>query len=263
MNKNDSFALSFAPIRQIRNSSSILANETMFISRFLLLALTVFRTGDALVSCAECPTITINVATDAEIPTDSCSIKPEELCQLLLRIDYTESEKNFALMYGANESVLLLSNGDPQVIETTSIWFNEVRVQRMATINCFVGSSCGLDRLKTIYRDECAFSSEEEEERNDIFHFSSNVRLRPDSTAVGRDFVFAIGRRSGSDVRGRERRIGRVSQRILSNVVRWKWIGVLFVVREERKRRRSSRSARLENVRFRFSRRSNLRHFHL
>ena len=132
----------------------------MFINRFVCFCLTILsfvRIGDGRVSCAVCPAISFNITTDVDIPTSSCSIKDEDVCQLILRIDYSNNEKNFLLIDGVNETTLILTNGEPQITETALIWFNEIRLQRMASIVCFYGSSCGLDRLKQIYRQDCSF----------------------------------------------------------------------------------------------------------
>jgi len=111
---------------------------------------------DGLVSCLSCPTSpSINLTIDTDLNTDGCILENDELCSLILRIDYTNGSNNFALFSGSKEAVLLLTNGEPQVSETTFIWFNEYRVQRMASIYCFSGTSCGVDLIKQIYRDKC------------------------------------------------------------------------------------------------------------
>lgn len=134
----------------------------MFTNRIFFFLLTIFllsfvRKCESRVSCAVCDSIRLNITTDVEIPTSSCSIKEEEVCTLILRIDYTDGERNFVAIDGINETMLTLTNGEPQIAETTSIWFNEVRLQRMASINCFSIASCGFDQMKKIYRDTCSF----------------------------------------------------------------------------------------------------------
>ncbi|UJR20515.1 hypothetical protein I4U23_023643 [Adineta vaga] len=61
---------------------------------------------------------------------------------------------SFAIMSGSKDAGLILTNGEPQVTETTFIWFDNDRVQRLANILCFSGSSCGLDLLKQLYREK-------------------------------------------------------------------------------------------------------------
>lgn len=112
----------------------------------------------AKVSCTTCPfSIPINLTTDKDLNTDGCVLEEDETCSLVLRIDYTNSNNSFALLSGSSDSVLVLTNGEPQVSEVTFIWFNELRVQRMANILCFADTSCGVDVIKKIYRDECQF----------------------------------------------------------------------------------------------------------
>ncbi|CAF1188152.1 unnamed protein product [Rotaria sp. Silwood1] len=89
-----------------------------------------------------------------DLNTDGCPLEADEVCSLSLRIDYTNSNNSFALIGGSPEAVLVLTNGEPQVNEITFIWFNELRVQRMASILCFSVASCGLDLIKQIYREQ-------------------------------------------------------------------------------------------------------------
>ncbi|CAF2560900.1 unnamed protein product [Rotaria sp. Silwood2] len=109
---------------------------------------------NATVSCATCQSISFNLTTDTDLNTDGCTLEEKEVCSLILRVDYTNSNNSFALIDGSQEEVLILTNGDPQVSEETFIWFNQLRVQRMANILCFAGTSCGLDLIKQIYRDQ-------------------------------------------------------------------------------------------------------------
>jgi hypothetical protein len=114
------------------------------------------KSCNAKVSCTTCPTsIHINLTTDIDLNTQGCQLEDDELCSLILRIDYTNSNQSFALLAGSSEAILILTNGEPQVSETTFVWFNEFRVQRMANIFCFSGASCGLDLIKQIYREKC------------------------------------------------------------------------------------------------------------
>ena len=111
---------------------------------------------DARVSCVSCPSsISINIATDTDIDTSSCTLKDDEICSLILRIEYVIGNNSFALMDGSNDAGLILTNGEPQSSETLFVWFDEIRAQRFANIGCFSGSSCGLDLLKKIYKEKC------------------------------------------------------------------------------------------------------------
>jgi hypothetical protein len=108
------------------------------------------------VSCTICPSIiNINLTTDIDLNTDGCVLKEEEMCSLILRIDYTNSNDSYAIIDGIKEGILILTNGEPQASELAFIWFNELRVQRMANVYCFSAASCGLDILKQIYREKC------------------------------------------------------------------------------------------------------------
>ncbi len=109
-------------------------------------------------SCTSCPTaIHFNLTTDTDLNIHGCTLLDSEVCSLMLRIDYIDSNDSFAMLAGSEIPVLILTNGEPQVSETTFIWFNELRVQRMASIICFSTSSCGLDLIKQIYKDRCKF----------------------------------------------------------------------------------------------------------
>ncbi len=114
------------------------------------------KLSNARVSCTEClMPININLTSDTDLNTDGCTLVDSEVCSLILRIDYTNSNDTFAFIDGLKTAVLILTNGEPQVSETTFIWFNEFRIQRMATIICFSASSCGLDLIKHLYKDKC------------------------------------------------------------------------------------------------------------
>jgi hypothetical protein len=111
---------------------------------------------NGIVSCLSCPTSpSINLTTDTDLNTAGCTLEDDDLCSIILRIDYMNSNNSFALFSGSKEAVLLLTNGEPQVSESTFIWFNEYRVQRIASIYCFSGASCGVDLIKQIYREKC------------------------------------------------------------------------------------------------------------
>jgi hypothetical protein len=113
------------------------------------------KSNDAKVSCTSCPSIHINRTHDVELDTQGCTLEDDEICSLVLRIDYTNDNNSFAIISGVQDAILILTNGEPQVSEITFIWFNELRVQRMASISCFAGASCGFDLIKQIYKDEC------------------------------------------------------------------------------------------------------------
>ena len=59
--------------------------------------------------------------------TSGCTIDEDELCSLILRIDYTNSYESFASISGLREALLVLTNGEPLLNELTSIKciFNE------------------------------------------------------------------------------------------------------------------------------------------
>jgi len=101
--------------------------------------------------------IHFNLTTDVDLNIQGCTLLDSEVCTLILRIDYTDSNDSFAILDGSRVPILILTNGEPQVSEVTFIWFNELRVQRMASIICFSTSSCGLDLIKQIYKDKCKF----------------------------------------------------------------------------------------------------------
>ncbi|CAF3299172.1 unnamed protein product [Rotaria socialis] len=124
---------------------------------FLVVIIFIFgiKPSNATVSCTTCSnSMRINITTDKDLDTTGCKLEEDELCSLVLRIDYTNSNSSFAIFSGSEEAALILTNGEPQLSEVTFIWFNELRVQRMANILCFAGASCGVDLLKKIYRDE-------------------------------------------------------------------------------------------------------------
>ncbi|CAF1679332.1 unnamed protein product [Adineta ricciae] len=111
---------------------------------------------DAGISCVSCPSsISINITTDTDIDTSSCTLKEDELCSLILRVEYVIGNESFALIDGSNDGGLILTNGEPQSSESMFVRFDENRAQRFANIACFSGSSCGLDLLKKIYREKC------------------------------------------------------------------------------------------------------------
>lgn len=129
----------------------------------LVLSLTIIlfagiQSSDATVSCTNCPTtIYLNVTSDTDINTQGCGLLDSEVCSLILHIDYMDINDSFALFMGSNTPMLILTNGEPQVSETVFIWFNELRVQRMANVVCFASSSCGLDLVKQLYKDKCEY----------------------------------------------------------------------------------------------------------
>lgn len=114
----------------------------------------------ATISCTYCTTpIHINLTSDTDLNTHGCTLYDAEICTLKLRIDYTNVDNNFADIDGILDGGLILTNGEPELTETTSIWFDALHVRRLANILCFSSSSCGFDLLKSIYRDNCKCKS--------------------------------------------------------------------------------------------------------
>ncbi len=133
----------------------MLTLTTVVFTLTVILLLSV-KSLNATVSCTNCPMgIHFNLTSDADLNTEGCTLVDSEVCSLILRIDYTDSNDSFAGLFGSQVPILILTNGEPQVSETTFIWFNELRVQRMAEIICFSSSSCGLDLIKQIYKNTC------------------------------------------------------------------------------------------------------------
>ena len=122
---------------------------------FFMIALSfIAKITDGKVSCAVCDSIRVNLTTDTTLNTDGCTIKEQEVCTLIVRADYVTVNNSFAYADGSAEAALVLTNGEPQMTDITSIWLNELKVQRTVNILCFAGTSCGLDLLKSTYKDQ-------------------------------------------------------------------------------------------------------------
>lgn len=128
--------------------------RTSIVVAVLLLILTFNgRISECKVSCLVCDNMKVNISSPS-LPTTGCLSEDNELCTLILRIDYENPNKSFALTAGSDEEQLILTNGEPQTNDVTSIWFNKVTVQRLVNIICFSGTSCGFDILQDIYKNK-------------------------------------------------------------------------------------------------------------
>ena len=112
------------------------------------------QSSNAKISCLECPYTNLNLTVDIEISTVGCEVKENDLCSMMVNIDYQNSNMTYFTMGSIDDSMLLLTNGEPQLTVTTSIWFNQLRAQRAANVFCFSGSTCGLDLFKGVYKDQ-------------------------------------------------------------------------------------------------------------
>src|SRR4051812_43529800 len=102
--------------------------NTIVFSLTIILFLGI-KSTNATVPCTSCPgTININIESDADLNTEECTLLDAQLCTLGLRIDYTNSNDSYAFINSAGQATLVLTNGEPEVSERTSIWFNELRV---------------------------------------------------------------------------------------------------------------------------------------
>ena len=112
------------------------------------------QSSNAKISCLDCSFTNLNLTVDTEIDTSQCQVKESEICAMSVNVDYRNSNDTYFTSSGIDDGILLLTNGEPQLVVTTSIWFNQLRVQRMASLVCFSGSTCGLDIFKGVYKDQ-------------------------------------------------------------------------------------------------------------
>jgi hypothetical protein len=112
----------------------------MSIATSTLLALTVILVltigqSDATVACLSCPPASVNLTSDAQLNTTGCTLVNGDLCVLSVHIDYSHPNENLASFIATSTSTLVLTNGKPQLVSNAAIWFDEVRVQRVASIS--------------------------------------------------------------------------------------------------------------------------------
>jgi hypothetical protein len=134
------------------NTMRIIVNVLLAIGIVCAFAASTCR---ANVSCMRCSSLSVNPLTDTDLNTDGCTSVDSALCTLILRIDYAAPNKSFAIIDGSDEKQLILSNGEPQSNQVTFVWFTEVHVERFVNIICFSGTSCGVDLIKKIYKEDC------------------------------------------------------------------------------------------------------------
>ena len=195
-----SFGLTSWSIRRGESTALQFDSYIMFVAKTFVLSLSVVvlllgtQSCSAKVPCASCPQAQVNISTDAELNTGDCALEDADICSLVLRIDYTYSNESFVLISGSPASTLVLTNGEPMVNEAASIWFDQVRVQRMATIVCFASASCGLDLLKQIYRDKCKSKGHKTFSLTPriSFRFSSSIRFHDHSEELSRSALLLV-----------------------------------------------------------------------
>jgi hypothetical protein len=150
----------------------------------LSIAFVLFQTctiSDAKVDCMDCSSIVINRTLNEDLDTENCSIKSSLTCALSVHIDYMNDTENYALINGISSPNLDLTDGSPRILDSTSIWFTDTRVQRTVVITCSAGTACGVNILKKLYKDQCKSHASDEQRCN---HF-----LTIELTLVSIDFI--------------------------------------------------------------------------
>lgn len=134
----------------------------MSIVTSALLALTVIfvlatRQSNAIVQCLSCPPASVNLTSDAKLNTTGCTLVNGDLCVLSVQIDYSHPDQNAANFNAVNTPILVFSNDQPQLTSNAVIWFDQVRMQRVATVQCLAGTSCGVDLLQKQYSEQSEY----------------------------------------------------------------------------------------------------------
>lgn len=119
----------------------------------------VLATGqsNATLECLSCPPASVNLTSDAKLNTTGCTLVNGDLCVLSVYIDYLHPNENLVMFNATTTSILVFSNGQPQLTSSAVIWFDQVRVQRVASVQCLAGTGCGVDLLQQQYSEQSEF----------------------------------------------------------------------------------------------------------
>ena len=110
--------------------------------------------SDANLECLSCPPALVNLTSDVTLNTTGCTLVNGDLCVLSVHIDYLHPNENLATFNATTTSILVFSNGQPQLTSSAVIWFDQVRVQRVASVQCLAGTGCGVDLLQQQYSEQ-------------------------------------------------------------------------------------------------------------